>query len=196
MILFVGYTKKHLKKALYLNKDRSLLYYEVDDVLIDTFDIKDVKKVLKELDDAVDVKECQNEKMVEIASRNGITSEEIQNLSILNYQPEKEQVNIHEIDNNHEELFYYADFDDMVTDLRRHLDDAINSFAGANNLSNTDWFDWQEAVYATMNYLQAYCPRQGSFSLPCSLVMESCQDSIGDQYEKEQEKEALRKYAT
>mgnify|MGYP001133528753 CR=1 FL=1 len=54
MILFVGYTKKHLKKALYLNKDRSLLYYEVDDVLIDTFDIKDVKKVLKELDDVWD----------------------------------------------------------------------------------------------------------------------------------------------
>jgi len=92
-----------------------------------------------------------------------------------------------------ERQLIYENRQEMLADLRRHLDDVYNAFALEHGINDRNWFDWSDALYTSANYLDAYLqtvPHTHPIVLPCALVDETCEDVVQAQYEKEREKDA------
>lgn len=211
MNIFIGYTRHGNAKTLELTGDGKTVIYAIDNVVVNTFDYgKNAVDLIKELNNVVMTSYVDKkyiDKIIEYAENDGISFKDIhafydallqmhhkrimfdQNLEEELQQDEYQQEKDVTLNNDQqnkkateqeqekrnklEELF----------DLRLHMDDALNAFIGANDLDNADWFSWEEALYASSNYLETYAGPINT-PLPSAIVRETCDDTVNNQYKE------------
>lgn len=203
MIIFLGYTGNGTKKVLLSDKHSAQIIYQVDGVDIDVYSIDNAGALLKELNDVTDIVSCDRHRMntlLNASSYQGTNFQEIQSIhsAIINSSP-KEIEKDNMIEDNEtilkkkgDEQLVYANKKELMIDLRRHLDDVYNEYVDQHNITNDEWFNWDNALYTTANYLKSYLQR-GTYDekiiVPCALVDETCEDVIKRQHEEYLQKE-------
>lgn len=203
MIIFLGYTGNGTKKVLLSDKHSAQIVYQVDGVDIDVYSIDNAGALLKELNDVTDIVSCDRHRMNTLLNASfyqGTNFQEIQSIhsAIINSSPkeiEKDNMiedNEMKLKKKGDEQLVYANKKELVIDLRRHLDDVYNAYVDQHNITNDEWFDWDNALYTTANYLKSYLHR-GTYDekiiVPCALVDETCEDVIKRQHEEYLQKE-------
>ncbi len=203
MIIFLGYTGNGTKKVLLSDKHSAQIVYQVDGVDIDVYSIDNAGALLKELNDVTDIVSCDRHRMNTLLNASfyqGTNFQEIQSIhsAIINSSP-KEIEKDNMIEDNEtilkkkgDEQLVYANKKELMIDLRRHLDDVYNEYVDQHNITNDEWFNWDNALYTTANYLKSYLQR-GTYDekiiVPCALVDETCEDVIKRQHEEYLQKE-------
>ena len=203
MIIFLGYTGNGTKKVLLSDKHSAQSVYQVDGVDIDVYSIDNAGALLKELNDVTDIVSCDRHRMNTLLNASfyqGTNFQEIQSIhsAIINSSP-KEIEKDNMIEDNEtilkkkgDEQLVYANKKELMIDLRRHLDDVYNEYVDQHNITNDEWFNWDNALYTTANYLKSYLQR-GTYDekiiVPCALVDETCEDVIKRQHEEYLQKE-------
>ncbi len=206
MIILTGFSRSGNKKTLSLSRDRSQVIYQVDGITIDTFSMSDATAVCKELNNLIRVDEYDKyyiNKLLSAAEQEGIAFKDIRNFYDALLQPtemEKQLTlneqskdvstarvsNIQQNKKENEKLIY-ENKEEMLIDLRRHLDDVYNAYIEDHGIRDSEWFNWNHALYTSANYLETYLskiPHDSPIVLPCSLVDETCEDTVKRQYEE------------
>lgn len=204
MIVFEGFTKTGSKKTLSLSSDQLQLIYQLDGIYVDSYTILNAIEILKELNNIVHINEFNKTYMMDLlgkAESEGVTLKEIRGFyDVLSeaVDAERKVKKDEDIDSlfksypEERKCIVYRNKDALLADLRLHLDDVYNQFVKEKDIIDCDWFDWDNALYTSSNYLDAYLntiPQNRSIVLSCAFVNETCEDTVKKQYEDYKQKE-------
>lgn len=204
MIIFLGYTGNGTKKVL-LSDKHSQIVYQIDGIDAGVYSIENAGTLLKELNDVTDIVLCDRHRMNTLLNASfyqGTKFQDIQSIhSIINSSPKEVQDDYMieassevKLKKKGDEQLVCANRQELMIDLRRHLDDVYNEYVDRNDITNDDWFNWDHALYTTANYLKPYMQR-GTYDekiiIPCALVDETCEDIIKKQHEEFQKENEL-----
>lgn len=203
MIIFLGYTGNGTKKVL-LSDKHSQIVYQIDGIDAGVYSIENAGTLLKELNDVTEIVSCDRHRMnilLNVSFYQGTKFQDIQSVhSAIIHSSPKEVQDDNMIEANYEaglkkkadEQLVYANKQELMIDLRRHLDDVYNEYVDQHSITNDEWFNWDNALYSTANYLKSYLQR-GTYDeriiIPCALVDETCEDIIKRQHEEYLQKE-------
>lgn len=204
MIIFLGYTENRTKKVLLSDKHSAQIVYQIDGIDAGIYSIENAGTLLKELNDVTEIVSCDRHLMnilLNASFYQGIKLEDIPSVhsAIINSSPKEvqddnmiEARNEVKLKKKEDEQLVYANKQELMIDLRRHLDDVYNEYVDRHNITNDEWFNWDNALFTSANYLKPYLQR-GTYDerliIPCALVDETCEDIIKKQHEEYLQKE-------
>ena len=187
MIIFLGYTENRTKKVLLSDKHSAQIVYQIDGIDAGIYSIENAGTLLKELNDVTEIVSCDRHRMnilLNASFYQGIKFEDIPSVhsAIINSSPKEvqddnmiEARNEVKLKKKEDEQLVYANKQELMFDLRRD-----------------EWFNWDNALYTSANYLKPYLQR-GTYDerliIPCALVDETCEDIVKRQHEEYLQKE-------